>query len=86
VANDPKREHRIAFYRAWSSEAAEQASIADHPGAITRCNHSAAIWTLIADSIEADKGTDVQRLTNNLLLLRNGCHILLESEQALSPA
>ncbi len=73
MANDPMRAQRIDFYHKWSSQASEQALAADHPGATTRCAHSAGVWTLIADAIEADNLDEVQRLTKNLLLVKNGC-------------
>lgn len=66
------QERRIGFYRAWSSQAAEQALAADHPGAKTRCAHSAGVWALIANALEAGDDGDVEHLTHNLLLLNNG--------------
>lgn len=63
------------FYRAWSSAAAEQALAADHPGARVRCAHSAGMWALIADAIEAGQKSEVDHLTSNLLLLKNGFFI-----------
>ena len=69
------QERRVNFYRTWSSEAAEQALVADHPRAKTRCTHSAGIWTLIADALEAGQGSEIAHLTSNLLLLNNGCFL-----------
>ena len=75
MTNDMLQERRVSFYRAWSSEAAEQALASDHPGARTRCAHSAGMWTLIADAMEAGQASKVEHLTNNLLLLDNGCFV-----------
>ena len=68
-------ELRVGLYRAWSSKAAEQALAADHPGAKNRCAHSAGIWALIANAIESGQDRDVAHLTNNLLLLNDGCFV-----------
>ena len=73
--DDLFQERRVDFYRTWSSQAAEQALAADHPGAKMRCTHSAGIWTLIADALEAGQGSEVTYLTNNLLLLNKGCFV-----------
>lgn len=73
MTNDNFGKQCIGFYRAWSAEAAEQALAADHPGAKTRCAHSATIWTHIADAIEAGQSSEIDLLTNNLLLLTKGC-------------
>jgi len=75
MTSDVPKERRVSFYRAWSSEAAEQALASDHPGARTRCAHSASMWTLIADAMEAGLAGEVKLLTNNLLLLNNGCFV-----------
>jgi hypothetical protein len=72
---DACRERQVDFYRAWSSAAAEQALAADHPGARVRCAHSAGMWALIADAIEAGQKSEVDHLTSNLLLLKNGFFI-----------
>lgn len=77
MADNPLRARSIDFYRTWSFQASEQALAADHPGAVTRCAHSAGVWSLIADAIEADDMGEVQRLTTNVLLLENGCLIAL---------
>jgi len=68
-------EQRVDLYRTWSSKAAELALAADHPGTKNRCTHSAGIWALIANAIESGQDRDVAHLTNNLLLLNDGCFV-----------
>ena len=65
-------EPRVDLYRAWSSRATEQAEAADHPGTRTRCTQSAALWTLIADAIEAGESGTVDHLNGKLLLMEGG--------------
>ncbi|WP_454886675.1 hypothetical protein [Sphingomonas oryzagri] len=35
-----------------------------------RCTHSASMWTLIADALEAGDDAEVASLTHNLVLLK----------------
>jgi len=60
----------IGFYRGWSSQAARQALSTVEPKAQDRCTHSAGIWALIADALEAGDDRRVEVLTHNLAFLR----------------
>lgn len=60
----------IGFYREWSSHAARQALSAVERKAQDRCAHSAGIWALIADALEAGDDRRVEALTHNLTFLR----------------
>lgn len=64
------RDQRIGFYREWSSRAATQALSAVERRAQDRCAHSAGIWTLIAEALEAGDERRVETLTHNLIFLR----------------
>lgn len=55
------------FYRGWSSRAAEMALTTTEPQAQRRCSHSANMWTLIADAIEAEDKDGLAHLTANLV-------------------
>jgi len=57
------------FYRRWSCWAAELALTADEPRIRQRCTHSAQMWALIAETIEAGDDEGLARLTRNLLYL-----------------
>lgn len=64
------QDQRIGFYREWSSRAARQALSAVQRQAKDRCAHSAGMWTLIADALEAGDDRRVEVLTRNLIFLR----------------
>ncbi|WP_157216971.1 hypothetical protein [Flavisphingomonas formosensis] len=57
------------FYRRWSSLAAELALIEIEPRAKQRCAHSARMWALIAETVEAGDDTGFAKLTNNVICL-----------------
>jgi|UPI000477E603 hypothetical protein len=62
-------EQKIGFYREWSSRAARQALSAMQQQTKERCTHSAGIWSLIADALEAGDDVGVAGLTHNLVFL-----------------
>ncbi|WP_019832694.1 hypothetical protein [Sphingomonas sp. PR090111-T3T-6A] len=66
-------QQRIGFYRAWSSHAARQALSADQQQTKDRCAHSAGMWSLIADALEAGDDGRVAGLTHNLAFFRTTC-------------
>ncbi len=60
---------RARFYRHWSASAAEMALTADDRKLHGRCAHSANMWSMIADAIDAGDEVRFARLTRNLLYL-----------------
>jgi hypothetical protein len=63
-------DQKIGFYRDWSSRAAQQALSAMQRQTKERCTHSAGIWSLIADALEAGDDVGVASLTHNLVFLK----------------
>ncbi|MDH7638265.1 hypothetical protein [Sphingomonas oryzagri] len=63
-------EQKIGFYREWSSRAARQALSAMQRQTKERCTHSAGMWSLIADALEAGDDVGVASLTHNLIFLK----------------
>lgn len=63
-------EQKIGFYREWSSRAARQALSAMQRQTKERCTHSAGMWSLIADTLEAGDDVGVASLTHNLVFLK----------------
>jgi len=61
----------VAFYRRWSSLAAEIALTSMDTRQRGRCATSANFWSRIADAIEAGDRTQIDQLTHNLLLWRD---------------
>jgi hypothetical protein len=60
---------RSDLFREWSSRAAREALEAGRSITQERCSHSATVWSLIADAIEAGDATEVAQLTRNLTLM-----------------
>lgn len=58
-----------AFYRHWSSRAADLALSATQPNIRRRCAHSAGVWALIADAIDAGDHHGVALLTANVVYM-----------------
>ncbi len=67
VRNDPPCRSR--FYRHWSASAARMALTAADRKLHGRCAHSANMWAMIADAIDAGDEARFARLTRNLLYL-----------------
>ena len=63
------RHERVVLYRAWSVRASREASASAHEKARQRCTHSASVWSMVADALEAGDDQEVRRLTSNLTLL-----------------
>jgi len=63
------QDQKIGFYRGWSSRAARESLSATQKQTKDRCAHSAGIWSLIADALEADDDQRVRMLTNNVTFL-----------------
>jgi hypothetical protein len=57
------------FYRRWSSRAAEVALTASDTKLQVRCAHSANMWAMIADAIEAGDQDSLVQLTHNLAFI-----------------
>jgi hypothetical protein len=60
---------RLDFFREWSSRAAREAVETGQSITRERCSHSATVWCLIADAIEAGNESEVALLMRNLTLM-----------------
>lgn len=63
------RRESVVLYRAWSVWASREALASAHERARKRCTHSAGVWSMVADALEAGDDPKVRRLTSNLTLL-----------------
>jgi len=63
------RQERVVLYRAWSIWASREALASAHERARKRCTHSAHVWSMVADALEAGDDQKVLRLTSNLALM-----------------
>lgn len=63
------QDQKVGFYREWSSRAARQALSSLQKQTKERCTHSAGMWAMIADALEAGDHAEVASLTHNLVIL-----------------